>query len=140
MPEGDIISPQARAKILALKRKVTALEREIAELRADRERKPAERELPTEGFRIRIPTAVVDVEDPKPELGITSSNVDSLAYDSDTQVMTVGFKNGSIYEYYGVPIEKYQAVVDSPSRGRGIWTHIRGRDGTEPLYPYSKIS
>lgn len=42
---------------------------------------------------------------------VTSSQIRSIGYDSETKTLYVEFPNGTVYEYYNVPIEKYQAML-----------------------------
>jgi len=64
---------------------------------------------------------------------LTSSNVASIAYDPDEQVLEVRFHNASLYRYSGVPQEVYDAFLAAPSPGRFMWANIRG------VYEYSKV-
>ncbi len=42
---------------------------------------------------------------------IASSNVTAAGFDADSLVMTVKFNNGSLYEYYNVPIGLWEDFV-----------------------------
>ena len=42
---------------------------------------------------------------------ITSSNVMAAGYDTRSQIMKVQFKNGRLYEYYGVDLELWNSFV-----------------------------
>jgi hypothetical protein len=44
-------------------------------------------------------------------ISIQSDNVMAAGYDDKSSVMTVQFKNGAIYEYYGVSAAVWQAFV-----------------------------
>lgn len=46
-----------------------------------------------------------------------SSNVDSVAYDSDSETAFVTFNNGTLYKYEGVNSEEFQALRDAQSVG-----------------------
>jgi hypothetical protein len=56
---------------------------------------------------------------------VTSSNIDVVSYDHDTQTMHVQFKSGKIYEYAGVTPEQHQALIDADSVGSHFAKHIR---------------
>jgi hypothetical protein len=44
-------------------------------------------------------------------ISIQSDNVRAAGYDSTTMTMTVRFKNGYTYEYYGVPGEVWKSFI-----------------------------
>lgn len=44
---------------------------------------------------------------------IQSDNVAYAGYDSISQIMSVQFKEGSIYEYYNVPIDIWNAFIEA---------------------------
>ena len=44
---------------------------------------------------------------------IASSNVMAAGYDAQNQIMKVQFKNGILYEYYGVQLELWESFVDA---------------------------
>jgi hypothetical protein len=44
---------------------------------------------------------------------ITSSNVMAAGYDTQSQIMKVQFKNGRLYEYYGVDLELWNSFVSA---------------------------
>ena len=66
---------------------------------------------------------------------IKSDNVSAAGYDGSTQVMTIQFKNGALYEYYGVPGELWSAflaaqpnpwsIVGYPRLVRGGFSYTR---------------
>ena len=44
---------------------------------------------------------------------ITSSNVMAAGYDAQSQIMKVQFKNGRLYEYYGVDLELWSSFFSA---------------------------
>jgi hypothetical protein len=42
---------------------------------------------------------------------IQSDNVMAAGYDLSSQVMSVQFKNGSLYEYFGVPLQLWESFL-----------------------------
>lgn len=48
---------------------------------------------------------------------VDSSNLVWVNYNKATKVLTVSFKNGSVYEYYNVPEDIYNNLLDAPSKG-----------------------
>jgi hypothetical protein len=61
-----------------------------------------------------------------------SSVVRGVGYDWDEQVLTLNL-NGRRYEYYGVPEEVYQHVLQSKSLGKAFNKHVKG------FYDYQEI-
>lgn len=57
---------------------------------------------------------------------VTSSNVESVGYDPDTQTLEVEFKGGKIYWYRGVPAEVHAELMAAPSAGRFLVQRIKG--------------
>jgi len=64
---------------------------------------------------------------------VASSNIRSVGYDSQTQTLEVEFLNGSIYQYYGVPENMYEQMMQQQSKGRFLNTYIKNQ------YPYSRV-
>lgn len=64
---------------------------------------------------------------------VTSSNISSIGYDSDSQVLEVEFLGGSVYQYYGVPDHDHRGIMDSDSKGGYLNANIKGR------YSFSKL-
>lgn len=62
-----------------------------------------------------------------------SSHLQSYDYDPNTQVLTVQFVNGAVYQYSGVPLTEYHNLVQSGGAGTYFWTKIRDQ------YPTAKI-
>jgi hypothetical protein len=46
---------------------------------------------------------------------VQSSHLASLEYDDDTEELKVGFLNGSIYKYEGVPLDVYKELANYKS-------------------------
>lgn len=49
---------------------------------------------------------------------VHSSNLRSVGYDQETNVLEIEFKGGEIYQYYNVPFEIYQGLMAAPSKGQ----------------------
>jgi len=56
---------------------------------------------------------------------VASSNIDSVGYEENGKVLTVQFKNGGSYQYTGVAPQQYQALLNAPSIGKHLSTHIK---------------
>jgi hypothetical protein len=57
---------------------------------------------------------------------VSSSNVESVGYDGENQVLEAKFKHGGTYRYEGVPPQKYWALMAAPSIGKHLHQHIKG--------------
>ena len=64
---------------------------------------------------------------------VASSNVASLGYDSSTETLEVEFLNGSIYQYFNVPQNIYDQLMQQGSKGRFLHTYIKN------FYPFSRV-
>ncbi len=61
-----------------------------------------------------------------PHIPVTSSNIESIAHDTDSKTLQVKFKNGGVYEYDGVDEAKFNALKGAPSIGSHLHQHIKG--------------
>jgi len=64
---------------------------------------------------------------------VDSSNIGSVGYDEDEEMLEVEFLNGTIYEYEGVPREVYEELMRASSHGSYFYWSIRME------YPYRRI-
>ena len=60
---------------------------------------------------------------------IASSNISSIGYDPQTSTLEVEFLNGTIYQYYGVPQNMYDQLMQQGSKGRFLNTYIKNAYG-----------
>lgn len=58
---------------------------------------------------------------------VSSSNVSSIGYDADVQILEVEFRNGSVYQYSGVPPSEHEALMSSDSKGKYLHANIKTR-------------
>ena len=56
---------------------------------------------------------------------VTSSNLAAVGYDEATKTLEVEFKNGTIYEYYSVPMSVYAGLMSAPSAGKYFNAHVK---------------
>ncbi len=67
---------------------------------------------------------------------VISSNIKSIGYDEESQILEVEFKDG-IYHYFDLPKEVYGALMNARppvySHGKYLDRHIKGK------YRYKKI-
>lgn len=64
---------------------------------------------------------------------VKSSNIRSISYNPETEVLVVEYLNGSMYEYLKVPSSIYEGLVESESKGSFMNRMIKG------TYGYVKI-
>jgi hypothetical protein len=58
---------------------------------------------------------------------VSSSVISGVAYDADTQILVLGFNNGTVYEYQGVPAAVHRELLEAESAGRYYGRRIRDR-------------
>ena len=58
-------------------------------------------------------------------VSVRSSTLQAVGYDGLLQTLAVRFRNGSEYEYFGVPSTVYRALMAASSQGRYFSSHIR---------------
>jgi len=56
---------------------------------------------------------------------VSSSNIASIGYDSDSETLEIEFKGGGVYRYEGVPKEVYAKLMDASSKGKYFHAYIR---------------
>ncbi len=64
---------------------------------------------------------------------VASSNIASIGYDEGTETLDVEFLSGAIYQYYNVPQNMYDQLMQAGSKGRFLNTYIKN------AYPYSRV-
>jgi hypothetical protein len=64
---------------------------------------------------------------------VTSSNVESVGYDEDSQTLEVEFKNGGIYQYFDVKKDVFDDLLSADSIGAYLSARIKG------VYRYSRV-
>tara|TARA_R110000782_G_scaffold102483_5_gene189520 strand:- start:21396 stop:21605 length:210 start_codon:yes stop_codon:yes gene_type:complete len=64
---------------------------------------------------------------------VTSTNIQAIGYDADSQTLEVEFKSGPVYQYTGVPQGEYDAIMAAGSKGTFLHTNIKDR------YPFTKL-
>jgi KTSC domain len=58
---------------------------------------------------------------------VRSSNIASIGYDPEKEILEVEFLNGGVYRYTGILPEYHHAFVNADSPGRHFMAHIRGK-------------
>lgn len=69
--------------------------------------------------------------------GVTSSNVDRVAYSADFARLYVKFKS-SLYVYHDVPPSVFADFLAAPSKGKFVHREIRN-NGADDRYPYDPL-
>ena len=67
-------------------------------------------------------------------LPVTSTDINSVGYDIDSQVLEVEFHKGGTYQYFGVPQNIYDDLMASDSKGKYFNLNIK-----KAGFAYSKI-
>lgn len=57
---------------------------------------------------------------------VRSSNLNAVGYDSINHILTIRFNNGTVYEYYRVPMHTYTGLMSAGSKGSYHHRNIRG--------------
>lgn len=65
---------------------------------------------------------------------VDSSNINSIGYNKDKEILEVEFKTGSIYHYKNINSSLYNGLVDSSSIGKFFNLEIRKRDYVKGEY------
>jgi hypothetical protein len=58
---------------------------------------------------------------------VESSTLATVAYDETREILQLGFCNGAVYQYSGVPAAVQDALLVAPSKGRYFNQAIRNR-------------
>ena len=69
-----------------------------------------------------------------PLLTVQSSLLAGVAYDNGQAILQLEFRSGSVYRYFQVPCQTYQALLQANSKGAYFNRHIRGIFHYAPLY------
>jgi hypothetical protein len=64
---------------------------------------------------------------------VTSTAVSEIGYDDKTRTLEVLFATGSLYQYFDIPPQEFEALMQSESYGRYLSSSIKGR------YRYARV-
>lgn len=64
---------------------------------------------------------------------VTSSNITSIGYDSETSTLEVEFHQGGVYQYFDVPSFHYDGIMHSGSHNGYLEDFIKGK------FKYKKV-
>lgn len=62
---------------------------------------------------------------PKSSMKVSSSNIDEVNYDDNSQTMTIEFNSGARYLYRDVPRGVYERLISAASKGSYFADNIR---------------
>ena len=64
---------------------------------------------------------------------VSSSNIADIGYDEQSMTLEVGFKNGTVYQYFDVPQSVHEEFMGASSKGTFLNVSIK------PNYRYVKL-
>lgn len=64
---------------------------------------------------------------------VNSSNLASVGYDEENEILEIEFNHGGVYQYFDVPKDEYEALMNVDSLGSYLYHNIRD------VYDYSKV-
>lgn len=56
---------------------------------------------------------------------VDSSNLASVGYDAENQILEIEFNHGGIYKYFDVPEDVYDELMEADSHGRYFVYNIK---------------
>ena len=56
---------------------------------------------------------------------VESSNLASIGYDIENEILEVEFKHGGVYQYFDVPVNVYEELMNADSHGVYFSANIR---------------
>ena len=65
---------------------------------------------------------------------VESSNLASVGYDPNSATLEVEFRKSGVYQYFGVPPEEYEGLMNAGSKGTYFDQRIK-----KAGYSYSKV-
>ena len=64
---------------------------------------------------------------------VQSSNIKSIGYEEKSKVLEIEFHSGGVYQYFSVPHEVYEGLINASSHGKYFHAHIK------TIYSYKRI-
>lgn len=58
---------------------------------------------------------------------VSSSDIASIGYDEDNQILEIEFNSGSVYQYSNVPTSEHDGIMNAGSKGKYFHTNIKNR-------------
>lgn len=57
---------------------------------------------------------------------ISSTSIVSVGYDKVKKILEIEFPAGTVYDYYNVPLKKYESLLQAESKGQYFNFFIKG--------------
>lgn len=67
-------------------------------------------------------------------ISVSSTNLAAIGYEEESSTLKVEFLNGTIYEYYNVPLDLFNDLLGASSTGQFFNSNIK-KGG----YPFAKL-
>lgn len=64
---------------------------------------------------------------------VESSNLASIGYNAENEILEIEFNHGGVYQYFDVPLDVYEELMNAESHGKYFSANIRND------YKYKKI-
>ena len=64
---------------------------------------------------------------------VTSTDIVSVGYDPDQELLEVEFVRGAVYQYSGVPKAVYDGIMAADSKGKYFHANVKN------VYPFLKL-
>ena len=64
---------------------------------------------------------------------VESSNIASVGYDAENRILEIEFNHGGVYQYFDVPADEYESLMNASSLGSYFSHNIRND------YDYEKL-
>lgn len=58
-------------------------------------------------------------------VSVSSSNISSIGYDSDSYTLEIEFLNGKTYQYFDVPVHVHEGLMQAASHGSYFNANVR---------------
>jgi hypothetical protein len=67
-------------------------------------------------------------------VSVDSAVMCSVGYDAASELLEVEFRNGSVYRYFDVPRDHYDAFLAATSKGKFFNAHVR------PAFHFTRVA
>jgi hypothetical protein len=64
---------------------------------------------------------------------VSSSNLAEIGYDDTSRTLEILFRDDSLYQYFDIPQQEFDALKNAASKGHYLSTNIKGR------YRYARV-
>ncbi len=64
---------------------------------------------------------------------VQSSNINAIGYDEGSETLQIEFINGGMYQYFDVPRQVFDGIMNADSKGKFLHSNIKG------AYRYSRV-